>query len=289
MNRHQVLTGAVNSGDNCYSTGSVEGVPFTAYAAGCNIVILASDFTRVQIIPGILHGNIQVSCLNASTDVGKIAVCFNRKICIFEPTPLLDQSSSHKLDYKWIQTATLSSDCNVSVLSWNLEGNKLLSGGNIIQMWQLIGSEGINDDHHQNNQHVNQEDEGGIDFEAPESNDTSNLRWDCVWRCRTATPVFFLEFSPDGTLFISAGKSDRLVKIWFESAAKNNYLHPHHHHTTHPVHSQPNNNLNHYEDDDRLTGHNNPLVNQVSTTHPLSEVAYSFVYIAHPRAVTGIS
>lgn len=29
MNRHQVLTGAVNSGDSGYSVGSVEGIHFT--------------------------------------------------------------------------------------------------------------------------------------------------------------------------------------------------------------------------------------------------------------------
>lgn len=29
MNLHQVLTGAVNPGDNCFSVGSVNNVPFT--------------------------------------------------------------------------------------------------------------------------------------------------------------------------------------------------------------------------------------------------------------------
>lgn len=29
MNLHQVLTGAVNPGDNCYSVGSVQDIPFT--------------------------------------------------------------------------------------------------------------------------------------------------------------------------------------------------------------------------------------------------------------------
>nr|KAF6391783.1 Dmx like 2 [Pipistrellus kuhlii] len=29
MHLHQVLTGAVNPGDNCYSVGSVRDVPFT--------------------------------------------------------------------------------------------------------------------------------------------------------------------------------------------------------------------------------------------------------------------
>lgn len=41
--------------------------------------------------------------------------------------------------------------------------------------------------------------------------------WECVWKCRTATPVLHMAFSPDGTLFATAGYNDRLVKIWFEN------------------------------------------------------------------------
>ena len=43
-----------------------------AYAAGCDIVILASDFQRVQIIPGVLHDNLQVTCIDCCTDVGQV-------------------------------------------------------------------------------------------------------------------------------------------------------------------------------------------------------------------------
>ena len=49
---------------------------------------------------------------------------------------------------------------------------------------------------------------------GPEEDDRG---WECVWSCHTATPVFHMSFSPDGTLFATAGKSDRLVKIWFEN------------------------------------------------------------------------
>uniref|UniRef100_A0A8C0PII8 RAVE complex protein Rav1 C-terminal domain-containing protein n=1 Tax=Canis lupus familiaris TaxID=9615 RepID=A0A8C0PII8_CANLF len=72
MHLHQVLTGAVNPGDNCYSVGSVGDVPFTAYGSGCDIVILASDFECVQIIPGAKHGNIQVSCVECSNQHGRV-------------------------------------------------------------------------------------------------------------------------------------------------------------------------------------------------------------------------
>uniref|UniRef100_A0A8C3SKA2 Dmx like 2 n=1 Tax=Chelydra serpentina TaxID=8475 RepID=A0A8C3SKA2_CHESE len=72
MHLHQVLTGAVNPGDNCYSVGSVGDTPFTAYGSGCDIVILANDFECVQIIPGAKHGNIQVSCVECSQQQGRM-------------------------------------------------------------------------------------------------------------------------------------------------------------------------------------------------------------------------
>ena len=50
---------------------------FQAYAAGCDIVILASDFQRVQIIPGAIHGNIQVTCIDCCADSGKVKLSLN--------------------------------------------------------------------------------------------------------------------------------------------------------------------------------------------------------------------
>lgn len=281
MNQHQILTGAVNAGDNCYSVGSVEGVPFTAYTAGCNIVILANNFQRVQIIPGILHGNVQVNCLDCATDVGKIAAAYGKNICIFEPTPILDANAEHKLNYKWIKTAVVQADCYVSVISWNLEGTKLLTGGSCIQLWHLIGT----DKNGNTTDLVNENgcgscgqqicrcgDVGGLSFkwgnnngvlnEDDSSSSQDSLRWACVWQCSTATNVCFLNFSPDGSLFVSAGKTDRLAKIWYRSAANHDYSGQ-----SHIIGSEAM--------QKRLTSH-------------VNNVNYTFVYIVHPRAITGI-
>jgi len=46
-----------------------------AYAAGCNIVILASDFQRVQIIlsaHGDVGADLQVFCISCCSDSGKV-------------------------------------------------------------------------------------------------------------------------------------------------------------------------------------------------------------------------
>ena len=83
------MTGAVNSGDYCHAVGYVEGVPFVAYGAGCDVVILSADFQRVQIIPGATHGNVQITCLDCSQEFGKIAASYGPRVCIFEPLPNL--------------------------------------------------------------------------------------------------------------------------------------------------------------------------------------------------------
>nr|XP_034195930.1 dmX-like protein 2 isoform X6 [Osmia lignaria] len=253
MNCHQILSGACNAGDRCYAVGSVEGISFTAYAAGCNIVILASNFERVQIIPGAVHNYIRISCLDCSTDTGKIAAAYENQVCIFEPTPLIHSTCSHQLEYRWVQTGSLTTDSNITSLSWNLEGTRLLTGGELLQLW------------HQNIVPFQKEHTSTVTFsiggdaESPAPSDTATGNepgaWNCVWKCRTATPVHLMSFSPDGTLFATTGFNDRLVKIWFE----NKQL---------------------------FTTRN---IDHTNASQSMGNDSYSFVYIAHPRAVTHLS
>lgn len=59
---------------------------------------------------------------------------------------------------------------------------------------------------------------GGGDPKTPTNEDASDdAAWECVWKCQTASPVHHMAFSPDGTLFATSGKSDRLVKVWYEN------------------------------------------------------------------------
>ncbi|XP_052281684.1 dmX-like protein 2 isoform X4 [Dreissena polymorpha] len=252
MNRHQVLTGACNFGKKCYAVGSVEGIHFTVYAAGCDIVILASDLQRVQIIPGVTHGNIKVSCIDVSTDSGKIVASYLHKLYVFEPAPLIHHDSTHKLDYHWYQTAMFEADCLVQCLTWNLEGSKLLTGGEVMQMWTVS-----HDVHEEETPRKSVKFSVGNDGERETLQPEQEVenKWTTIWRCRPATPVHHLQFSPDGLLFASAGENDRLVKVWFEDRK---------------ISLQ----LNHAD----------------SIVSPKKDnLNFNFVYIAHPRAVTDLS
>lgn len=100
FNVFRILKNSTNKNTHCFRYISCY-LP-QAYAAGCNIVILASTFERVQIIPGATHNYIRISALDCSTDTGKIAAAYEDKVCIFEPTPLIHSQSSpaHGLEYR---------------------------------------------------------------------------------------------------------------------------------------------------------------------------------------------
>ncbi|XP_041980851.1 dmX-like protein 2 isoform X4 [Aricia agestis] len=247
MNCHQVLSGACNSGDQCFAVGSVEGIPFTAYAAGCNIVVLASNFERVQIIPGAIHGYVRISSLDCSTDTGKIAAAYGAEVCIFEPTPLIHTAATtHGLEYRWVQTGKLVADGPITALSWNLEGTRLLTGGRILQLWHQASL--FQDDSSQPSSGVTFQ-IGGDKDDKPKPQEEEEPGWICVWQCHTATPAHHLAFSPDGVLFATSGVNDRLVKIWYQ----------------------------------------NKVLTQAHGEHTPTELHYTFIYVAHPRAITHLS
>ena len=94
MTAHQVITGALNHGENVYAVGSVEGINFTVCsqfclfgilinvprllfhvcAVGCDVVILASNFERAQIISGCQFGPSEsvVTCVDCCMESGKV-------------------------------------------------------------------------------------------------------------------------------------------------------------------------------------------------------------------------
>ncbi|NXL63979.1 DMXL1 protein, partial [Chordeiles acutipennis] len=201
MNLHQVLTGAVNPGDNCFSVGSLHDQPFTAYASGCDIVVLGTDFERLQIIPGAKHGNIQVGCVDCSMQQGRIAASYGNVICIFEPVSLLKQNSSHHntLHYQWQKNAQILLEAIAHNLTWEPTGTRLLTGSSCLQLWSNVPLENSSDN------------------DNTERTDVGHGEWRCIWQCKTASQVCLMKFSPDGEFFATAGKDDCLVKVWYNT------------------------------------------------------------------------
>ncbi|XP_062357745.1 dmX-like protein 2 isoform X7 [Cinclus cinclus] len=246
MHLHQVLTGAVNPGDNGYSVGSVQDTPFTAYGSGCDIVILANDFECVQIIPGAKHGNIQVSCVECSQRQGRIAASYGNAVCIFEPLGINSHKRNCQLKCQWLKTGQFFLSSMTYNLAWDPQGNRLLTATDFLQLWAPPSDDILEEDEDDdaNNQIKD-------DKVLPVLND-----WKCVWQCKTATSVHLMSWSPDGEYFATAGKDDCLLKVWYP-----------------------------------MTGWKSSLLPQENEEKKKcsEDVQFSFVYLAHPRAVTGFS
>ena len=91
---HQVVIGALNPNENCYSIGSVDGLNFIvsellclsklvilqACAVGADVVILASNFERVQVIPGSVYKKEEiVNSVSCCGDSGKVTLIERQK------------------------------------------------------------------------------------------------------------------------------------------------------------------------------------------------------------------
>uniref|UniRef100_F7HWA4 DmX-like protein 1 n=1 Tax=Callithrix jacchus TaxID=9483 RepID=F7HWA4_CALJA len=238
MNLHQVLTGAVNPGDHCFSVGSIGDQRFTAYASGCDIVILGSDFERLQIIPGAKHGNIQVGCVDCSMQQGKIAASYGNVISIFEPVNLPKQKKNLELYSQWQKSGQFFLESIAHNITWDPTGSRLLTGSNYLQLWSNTNLEKPTEDENLNKTDLNFGD------------------WRCIWHCKTASQIHLMKFSPDGEFFATAGKDDCLLKVW-------------------------------YNVENWRTAVTSP--DRSSEKQSQGEIDFSFVYLAHPRAVNGFS
>ncbi|XP_078137447.1 dmX-like protein 2 isoform X9 [Sander vitreus] len=240
MHLHQVLTGAVNPGDSCYSVGSVYDIPFTAYGSGCDVVILASDFECVQIIPGAQNGNIQVGCVECSHQLGRIAASYGNTVCIFEPLSTNPNKRHKQLNYQWQKTGQFFLDAITYNLAWDPQGNRILAATERLQLWAPPLTDALIE-----------EEDGQLNEDKPHPvlND-----WKCVWQCKTAASVHIAKWSPDGEYFATVGKDDCLLKVWYPTTGWRSAV----------------------------------VVHDPADKKPLP-VHFSFIYLAHPRSVTGVS
>ncbi|CAD5215760.1 unnamed protein product [Bursaphelenchus okinawaensis] len=205
MNVHQVLTGALNSNSCSFSVGSVEGNKFIVCGVGVKVVILTSNFTRIQVI-NCNQSDCLVRALNCCSDTGKIAVAYGSKVRIFEPTSTTDGKI---FPYTWAETQSIQTDKPVNYLEWVLEGLRLLVQCDktlFLYQHKLLSTVvnlstaskhvafSINDDF--SSAHVEE-------------------HWERLWSTELSSKPKYVKFSSDSTIFATCGENDRFVKIWY--------------------------------------------------------------------------
>ncbi|XP_019359750.1 PREDICTED: dmX-like protein 2 isoform X3 [Gavialis gangeticus] len=134
-------------------------------------------------------------------------------------------------------------------LAWDPQGNRLLTATEYLQLWAPPSSDILEEEE--------EEEDDVPDSQIKEDKVLPVLNdWKCIWQCKTAVSVHLMAWSPDGEYFATAGKDDCLLKVWYP-----------------------------------MTGWKSSLLAQEREEKKKSSalVHFSFVYLAHPRAVTGFS
>ncbi|PAV73993.1 hypothetical protein WR25_00480 [Diploscapter pachys] len=212
---HQVITGALNKGENVYAIGSVEGATFIACAVGSDVVILGADFSRVQIIPGNSnHVQQLVTSVSCCSDSGKIAATYGNVIRILEPSIAPNNQENHKghsiYQYQWIETQCFTVKGHVSTVLWNMDG---------LRMVVVIKDELFLYQHRSISYMSKVGTSAPVMFciaEEEQSNDATS--WDIIWCARLAQAPQYIKFSPDGTFLATAGGDDCIVKIFYQDS-----------------------------------------------------------------------
>lgn len=89
----------------------------------------------------------------------------------------------------------------IAVLTFNPEGTRLVCGDqSSIEVWSILGP----------------------------ANANANILPERIWTCKTARTVDYLKYSPDGTLFCSGSRSDKRVKVWYETSTQFSFIYLNH-------------------------------------------------------------
>ncbi|GMT07275.1 hypothetical protein PENTCL1PPCAC_29449, partial [Pristionchus entomophagus] len=212
----QIIAGALNRGEHVFGVGSVDGIQFTACAVGSDLVILSSNFERVQVIPAPQSTSDAdyrlVTSVCCCSDSGKIAATYGTVIRIFEPTHNISAKATHNLNYRWFETQLIQAAGTVNSVLWAMDGLRLM----VVCQDQLF----LYQHRHLSGSSSPARSSAPVMFciaeeERSLSADLPVNEWEEVWRSTLAQPVQFIQFSPDGVYFATCGVEDKIVKVWY--------------------------------------------------------------------------
>ncbi|EGT40330.1 CBN-RBC-1 protein [Caenorhabditis brenneri] len=217
MNAHQVITGALNNGENVYAIGNIEGLTFTACAVGSDVVILDSDFNRVQIIPESKN-HLIVSSLSCCQETGKIAVTYGNLVKILEATNSgADKTKLKSLifQFTWVETYSFTHKEPISSVQWSMEGLRLLF---------VIGNKLVLHQHRSVSNISRSSSTAPVTFCISDDDLQEKHTWEVIWTQSLPSKPKYLKYSPDGYYLAVAGDKDCFIKVFYQNGTEHSEL-----------------------------------------------------------------
>ncbi|NP_001368760.1 RAVE complex protein Rav1 C-terminal domain-containing protein [Caenorhabditis elegans] len=213
MNAHQVITGALNNGENVYALGNIEGLTFTACAVGSDVVILDSDFNRVQIIPESKN-HLLVSSLSCCQETGKIAVTYGNLVKILEATNSGADKSTLKssiFQFTWVETYSFTHKEPISSVQWSMEGLRLLF---------VIGNKLVLHQHRSVSSTSRSSTSTPVTFCISDDDLQERHTWEIIWTTSLPYKPKYIRYSPDGYYLALSGDRDCFIKIFYQNGTE---------------------------------------------------------------------
>ncbi|CAI2358263.1 unnamed protein product [Caenorhabditis sp. 36 PRJEB53466] len=210
MNAHQIITGALNNGENVYAIGNIEGLTFTACAVGSDVVILDSDFNRVQIVPESKNHQL-VSSLSCCQETGKIAVTYGSSVKILEATSSgTDKTKLKSLIFQfiWVETHCFSNADSISSVLWTMEGMRLL----------FVSKNNMTLNQHRSVRSTSRSTSSApVTFRISDEDISEGQVWEVIWSAALPFKPKYIRYSPDGYFLAVSGERDCFIKVFFQN------------------------------------------------------------------------
>ncbi|KAL5260585.1 hypothetical protein ACHWQZ_G010663 [Mnemiopsis leidyi] len=174
MRSQQVLSGAANNGNNTVARCSFNGVGYTVYCTGCDIVVLDDVFHRVQLITNISGCRSQITAITLCPSTGRIGAVSSHSVYILSAETTVGDD---EYPYKWHLSYTLSIGSRVACATFNNDGSELIVTGSELLIYRTAD-------------------------------------WKCSWSAHVTEETTQVTVSPDGRFFTTLSRNSRVLKLW---------------------------------------------------------------------------
>ncbi|EFA80088.1 WD-40 repeat-containing protein [Heterostelium album PN500] len=205
----QIVTGAANPNPNTFSCTHLNDEIYFAYSSGRNVYILRGGSLNVlQVLTG--HKQ-DVNCVVFRTGDSLLLTASSKEIYLYKR---IDNN-------KWERLLVIPNLFDINTICW-LSATSFIVGGEFLAIWKLefeqimksYSLQKLQDQQHQSTSYTTRSANDAMRVDAREQKLFRKQAY-VTWRADCSQPIYYVAAAPDGSMFATAGKCDRMLKVWY--------------------------------------------------------------------------